>query len=84
MSSFCNAKASNIFLAKNINIFAKFQDRNFNVTLANNFIVLNKWAQVTSTDSGLTGKQRRPCLQHLIWVNAVCSGISVPILRVYI
>ena len=32
------AKATNIFAAKNISVFAIFQDRNFNVTLANNFI----------------------------------------------
>ena len=38
MSSFCNAKATHIFSAKNINIFAIFQDGNFNVTLANNFL----------------------------------------------
>ena len=38
MSSFCNAKAIHIFSAKNISVFAIFQDRNFNVTLANNFV----------------------------------------------
>ena len=36
MSSFCNAKATHILSAKNINVFAIFQDRNFNVILANN------------------------------------------------
>ena len=30
-------KATHIFSAKNMNVFAIFQDRNFNVTLANNF-----------------------------------------------
>ena len=34
VSSFCNAKAIHIFSAKNIAVFAIFQDRNFNVTLA--------------------------------------------------
>ena len=38
VSSFCNAKATHIFSAKNIYVFAIFQDRNFNVTSANNFI----------------------------------------------
>ena len=38
MSSFCNAKATHIFTAKNINVFAIFQNRNFNITLANNFV----------------------------------------------
>ena len=37
MNSFCNAKAIHILSAKNINVFAMFQDRNFKVTLANNF-----------------------------------------------
>ena len=31
------AKATHIFFSKNINVFAIFQDRNFNVTFANNF-----------------------------------------------
>ena len=34
----CDAKAAHIFSAKNIYVFAIFQDRNFNITLANNFI----------------------------------------------
>ena len=38
MSSFCNAKAAHIFSAKNIDIFAIFQNRNFNITLANNTV----------------------------------------------
>ena len=38
VSSFCNANTTHIFSAKNINVFAKLQDRNFNVTLANNFV----------------------------------------------
>ena len=38
VSSFCNAKASHIFLVKNVSVFVMFQDRNFNVTLANNFV----------------------------------------------
>ena len=38
MSSFCNAKATHIFSAKNINVFAIFQDINSNVTLANNLL----------------------------------------------
>ena len=38
VSSFCNAKATQIFSAKNINVFAIFQDRNFNITSANNFV----------------------------------------------
>ena len=33
--------AIHIFSAKNVNVFAIFQDGNFNVTLANNFI--NFW-----------------------------------------
>ena len=37
--SFCNAKATHIFSAKYINVFAIFQDKIFNVTLANNFII---------------------------------------------
>ena len=36
--SFCNAKATHIFFSKNINVFAIFQDRNFNVTLAKTFV----------------------------------------------
>ena len=36
--SFCNAKATHAFSVKNINVFAIFQDRNFNFTLANNFV----------------------------------------------
>ena len=35
-----------IFSAKNINVLQIFQDRKFNITLSNNFIVLNNWAQV--------------------------------------
>ena len=35
------SSTSHIFAAKNINVFAVFQDRNFNVTLANNFVKLN-------------------------------------------
>ena len=35
--TFFQQKATHIFSAKNINVFAIFQDRNFNVTLANNF-----------------------------------------------
>ena len=38
MSSFSNAKATHFFPAKNINVFATFQYRNFNVTLAKNFV----------------------------------------------
>ena len=38
MSSFCNAKTTHIFSAKYINVLAIFQDRNFNVTLVNNFV----------------------------------------------
>ena len=38
VSSFSNAKATHIFPAKNINVFAIFQDRSFNVTLANNIV----------------------------------------------
>ena len=33
-----HAKDTHIFSAKNVNVFAIFQDRNFNVTLANNFV----------------------------------------------
>ena len=51
MSSFRNAKATHIFSAKNINVFEIFQDRNFNVMLANNFVVLNNWAQIFSDTS---------------------------------
>ena len=43
VSSICNAKATHIF-SKNINVFAIFQDRNINVTLANNFVI--NWALV--------------------------------------
>ena len=32
------AKAAHIFAAKNINLFAIFQDRNFNFILANKFV----------------------------------------------
>ena len=38
VSSFCNAKATHTFSAKNINVFAVFQDRNYNITIANNFV----------------------------------------------
>ena len=38
MSSFCNAQATHILSAKIINVFAIFQDRNFNLTLANDLI----------------------------------------------
>ena len=39
VSNFCNAKATHIFSAKiSTYVFAIFQDRNFNVTLANNFV----------------------------------------------
>ena len=40
VSSFCKAKAIHIFSANNINMFAIFQDRILNVTLANNFVKL--------------------------------------------
>ena len=42
VSSFCicNAKATHIFFNKNINVFAIFQDRNFNVTFADKFVKL--------------------------------------------
>ena len=33
-----NARATHIFSAKNINVFAVFQDGNFNIMLANNFV----------------------------------------------
>ena len=33
-----NAKATHIFLAKNINVFSIFQDRNFNINLAVNLV----------------------------------------------
>ena len=33
-------RATHIFSAKNINVFVIFLDRNFNVTLANNFVKL--------------------------------------------
>ena len=36
--SFCIAKATHMFSVKNINVFALFQDRYFNVTLVNNFV----------------------------------------------
>ena len=32
-----NATATHIFSAKNVNVFVIFQDRNFSITLANNF-----------------------------------------------
>ena len=35
-AKFCNTKATHIFSAKTINVLAIFQDRSFNVTLANN------------------------------------------------
>ena len=38
VSSFCNAKATHNFSAKNMNVFAIFQDRNSNITLANNLV----------------------------------------------
>ena len=38
MNSFCNTKATHIFQRKNINIFAIFQDRNFNFTLFNDLL----------------------------------------------
>ena len=38
ISSFCNAKAPHIFSAKNINVSAIFENRNFNFTLANNVL----------------------------------------------
>ena len=40
MSSFCNTKATHIFFSAKtkINVFAVFQDRNVNITLANNFL----------------------------------------------
>ena len=41
MSSFCNAKATHIFSVKNTNVFAIFQDRNFNIRS-----VLNNWALI--------------------------------------
>ena len=47
MSSFCTVKANHIFSAKYINVFAMFQDKRFNVMLADNFIkVFNNWALV--------------------------------------
>ena len=36
VGSFFNAKATHIFSVKNINVFARFHNRNFNFTLANN------------------------------------------------
>ena len=36
--TFALQKLLTFFLAKNINVFARFQDRNFNATLANNFV----------------------------------------------
>ena len=36
MSSFCNAKATNNFSAKNINVFAVFQDKKISLMLTNN------------------------------------------------
>ena len=60
MSSFCNAKATHIFSAKNINVFAKninvfaiFQDRNFNLTLANNLVKLDQLGPDMQADGGL-------------------------------
>ena len=38
VSSFCNAKATHIFSAKNIYVVAIFQDKNFYIMLANNFV----------------------------------------------
>ena len=38
VNGFCNAKAAHIFFSKIINFFAIYQDRNFNIMLANNFI----------------------------------------------
>ena len=43
--SFCNCY-SHFFFNKNINLFAIFQNRNFNVTLGNKFDVLNNWSQI--------------------------------------
>ena len=38
-------KLLTFFSAKKINVFAMFQDRNFNILLANNFVkFLNDWA----------------------------------------
>ena len=38
-----------MFSAKHINVFIIFQDRKFNVTLANNFVkFLNNWGQVNN------------------------------------
>ena len=46
VSSFCIAKATHIFFSKMyINVFAIFHDRNFNVMLANNSVVLNNLVQ---------------------------------------
>ena len=39
LSSFCDA-ATRIFLNKNINVFIIFQDRNFNDTLADEFVII--------------------------------------------
>ena len=44
VSSFCNTKGTHIFTTKNINVFAIFQERNFNAMLANNFVkFLTTW-----------------------------------------
>ena len=38
VSSFSNAKATQTFAAKNIDVFDIFQEKNFNIMLTNNFV----------------------------------------------
>ena len=38
VNSFSTTKLLRYFSTKNINVFALFEDRNFNVTLANDFV----------------------------------------------
>ena len=52
-NSFCNIKATHIFSAKNITVFAVFHDGNFNVTLPNNFVKL--WTTKPSMGSYFDG-----------------------------
>ena len=69
------AKATHIFFAKNINVFTIFQDRNFKLTLANNFIKF--WQLGPDFDDPL----RRQCQWDLTNGKADLSPLLWPLCK---
>ena len=82
MSSFCSAKATHIFSANSVNVFAIFQARNFNVTLANNFVKFWPTGPCHGLTSGCPGSSIYPHYKALHF-SALCGFNKVLAYRIY-